>query len=95
MSHCTEQATYREQVDLAGDDVAEALAYVIDARALATATEWTLVGRILARWTQLQVIALDGAGTSEILTSCRAEATRLMKAIQQRQGMPPLTTPNN
>ena len=88
----TEQATYREQVDLACDDFAEALAYVIDARALATRTEWTLAARIVARWTALQVIAMDGAGASEIRTQCRAEATRLMKAIQQRQGMPPLTT---
>jgi len=85
-------ATYRERLDQTCDDFGEALAYVIDARALVTTTEWTLTARIVARWTELQVIALDGAGTSEIRTQCRAEATRLMEAIQQRQGMPPLTT---
>jgi len=93
MSMSTEQTTDRERLDQTRDDLAAALTY-----AMAHGDGWEVASRILARWTHLQAWeavrrAHTGAwGTIDSREHARAEAARLMKAIQQRQGMPPVST---
>ncbi len=84
-----QQTTYRERLDQARDDLAEALSY-----AMAHGDGWAVSGRILARWTHLQAMEVlrRDWGEREIRDHCRMEAARLMEAIQQRQGMPSLST---